>query len=309
MATFSSKVRDELLEKTGKARHCLLAELAALSLFSGKFIKNQGKWQFFLETDRPGIRAKYFTLLLRMLKIKDIGGDSLAPSDTDLLMAAAKVGPREDGLPELTDPVIIRQECCRKAFLRGAFLVSGSVSDPDRSYHFEIASRSEEGADLLCSLLRDFGCDAKTVLRKNRFVVYLKEGSDVGSVMALMGAASAYLAFENDRVVREVRGNVNRKVNCETANIEKTVSAAIRQLADIRFIEETQGLSALPEGLREIASLRLANPDLSLTELGKMTHPPIGKSGVNHRLRKIGEIAEGLRSAADSGIRESRRKE
>lgn len=296
--SFSSNVREELLEKTGKARHCLLAELAAMSIFSGKFIKKQGDFQFFLETDRPGIRAKYFTLLLRTLNIKDIGGDCLSASDTASLMAAVKIGSGKDGLPELLDPVLIRQECCRKAYLRGAFLVSGSVSDPDRFYHFEIAARDENSAALIEGLLRDFGCDAKTVVRKNRFVVYLKEGSDVGNCMALMGAAGAYLTFENDRVVREVRGNVNRKVNCETANIEKTVGAAVRQLSDIRFIEETEGLSALPETLREIASLRLANPELSLTELGKLTHPPIGKSGVNHRLRKIGEIAESLKEVS-----------
>ena len=114
--------------------------------------------------------------------------------------------------------------------------------------------------------------------------------------MALMGASQSFLTFENDRVVREVRGNVNRKVNCETANIEKTVSAAVRQLSDIRLIDETSGLNSLPENLREIASLRLSHPDMSLTELGKLTHPPIGKSGVNHRLRRISEIAETLHS-------------
>ena len=294
--SFSSKVRDELVEKTGKARHCLLAELAAMSLFSGKFIKNQGKWQFFLETDRPGIRAKYFTLLLRTLNIKDVGGEYLSPAAAESLMTAAHLAPGPDGFPVLTDSVIIMQECCRKSFLRGAFLVSGSVSDPDRSYHFEIAAKDPDSAELLANLIRDFGCDAKTVLRKNRYVVYLKDGADVGELMALMGASQSFLTFENDRVVREVRGNVNRKVNCETANIEKTVSAAVRQLDDIRLIDETSGLNSLPENLREIASLRLSHPDMSLTELGKLTHPPIGKSGVNHRLRRISEIAETLHS-------------
>ncbi|MEE3482299.1 MAG: DNA-binding protein WhiA [Lachnospiraceae bacterium] len=298
--SFSSKVRDELAEKTGKARHCLLAELAAMSLFSGKFIKNQDKWQFFLETDRPGIRAKYFTLLLRTLNIKDVGDEYLSAAATESLMTATHLAPGPDGLPVLSDLVIIMQECCRKSFLRGAFLVSGSVSDPDRSYHFEIAAKDPDSAALLTGLIRDFGCDAKTVQRKNRYVVYLKDGADVGELMALMGASQSFLTFENDRVVREVRGNVNRKVNCETANIEKTVSAAVRQLSDIRLIDETGGLNSLPENLREIAALRLSHPDMSLTELGKLTHPPIGKSGVNHRLRRISEIAENLHSSRES---------
>ena len=293
--SFSSDVRDELLEKTGRARHCLIAELAAMCLFSGKFIKNSAEWQFFLDIDRPGIRSKYFTLLGRTLNIR--GSDELlSPADTASLCETARLSRSDSGEAVLVDTVVLMQPCCRKSFLRGAFLVSGSVSDPDRSYHFEIGAKREDTAVLTADLIRDFDLDAKITKRKNRYIVYLKEGADVGNLLALMGASRGFLVFENDRVVREVRGNVNRKVNCETANIEKTVGAAVRQLADITLIEEKAGLGSLPENLQEIAILRRDHPELSLTELGKLTHPPIGKSGVNHRLRRIGEIAERLKA-------------
>ncbi len=181
----------------------------------------------------------------------------------------------------------------KRAFLRERFVAAGSVSDPTRSYHFEIVGGDD--ADTIAYILESYGLDAKVTDRKGRQVVYLKEGEQIADALALMGARGSVMAFQNARVEREVRGSINRRVNCETANIKKTVSASVRQIEDIRLIEEQRGLASLPDNLREIAQKRLEYPDTPLAELGGLLDPPVGKSGVNHRLRRIGDIAESIR--------------
>jgi DNA-binding protein WhiA len=193
------------------------------------------------------------------------------------------------------NPLLVQQSCCRRAFIRGAFLVAGSISNPEKSYHFEIVCLSEERAEQLQALIHSFGPDAKIVQRKKYFIVYIKEGAQIVDMLNIMGAHNSLMNLENIRIVRDVRNNVNRKVNCEAANINKTVNAAVRQMEDIRYLDARKGLKALPDSLSAIAMLRLANPDASLKELGEMLQPPVGKSGVNHRLRKISRIAEELR--------------
>ncbi len=185
----------------------------------------------------------------------------------------------------------------KRAFLREWFVTAGSVSDPMKSYHFEIVCEDNDRAETLMYLLCEYGLDAKITDRKGHFVVYLKEGEQIADALALMGARSSVMTFQNARVEREVRGSINRRVNCETANIKKTVSASVRQIEDIRLIEEKRGLSSLPKNLREVALLRLEYPDTSLADLGGLLDPPVGKSGVNHRLRRIGDIAESIRKA------------
>ena len=176
-------------------------------------------------------------------------------------------------------------------------MAAGSISDPNtKSYHFEIAMRTEEQANQVVSLMQTFDLSAKIVERKNRFVVYLKEAEQIVDMLNVMEAHVALMEFENIRIVREMRGNVNRKVNCETANIEKTVNASMKQIDDITLIRDSIGLEQLDEGLRQIAAARLENPDIPLSRLGELLSPPIGKSGVNHRFRKITRIAEQIRS-------------
>ncbi len=187
---------------------------------------------------------------------------------------------------------ILQHTCCKKAFLRGLFLRSGSISDPEKIYHLEIVCETESLANKVKDLIRKFELRAKTVERKGHFVVYLKEGDQIADFLALIQANVSMLNMENVLVVKDVRNTLNRQVNCETANIGKTVNAAHAQILDIEFIEEHLGLDSLPVQLREIAELRLANPEASLIELGEMLIPPVGKSGVNHRLRKLHEIAE-----------------
>ena len=194
------------------------------------------------------------------------------------------------------DEKLFEQDEMKKAFLRGVFLAIGSISDPHKSYHLEMVCCNNKKALRIQKMMIFFNLDAKIVLRKNHYVVYLKEGSQICDFLSVIGAFQAMLELENVRILKDMRNTVNRKVNCETANIGKTVNAALRQIEDIELIKEKNELINLPDQLKEIAILRLENPDSSLKDLGTLLDPPVGKSGVNHRLRKISLIAEELRN-------------
>lgn len=190
---------------------------------------------------------------------------------------------------------MVQNVCCKRAFIRGAFLSAGSISDPEKFYHFEITCASMRKAKQLQGLMASFDIEARIVLRKRYFVVYVKEGSQIAELLQIMEAPVALMELENIRIVKEMRNSVNRQVNCETANINKTVSAAVKQMEDIRYIQDTIGLESLPENLQEMARVRLERPEATLKELGEALEPPVGKSGVNHRLRKLSLMAEDLR--------------
>jgi DNA-binding protein WhiA len=181
-----------------------------------------------------------------------------------------------------------------KAYLRGAFLGAGSISDPEKAYHMEFVTSSQEYAKELMSLVNSFDLSSKMIQRKNSYVVYLKDSEQIVTLLSAIGAHGALLDIENIRIMKGMRNNVNRIVNCETANLTKTVEAAWKQVESIEKIKNKIGLDKLPPNLREIAELRLNNQEASLKELGEMMNPPMGKSGVNHRLKKIEDIAQGL---------------
>ena len=189
-----------------------------------------------------------------------------------------------------------KKKCCKKAFLKGAFLAAGSMSDPEKTYHLEMISHQKVLAQELNDLMTFFNLNAKIIKRKGYYVVYLKEGENIVDFLNIIGAHGALLDLENVRIIKEVRNNVNRIVNCETANLQKTVDASIRQVDNIKYIRDNLGFDNLPDNLKQIAELRLENSDASLKELGEMLSPSLGKSGVNHRLRKLDEIAENTRS-------------
>ncbi len=199
------------------------------------------------------------------------------------------------GYLAMANPLSFKEPSLGRAFLRGAYLAYGSMSDPRKAYHWEIVCRDQEQAEEICNLLSLFQLEGRRVQRKNSRVVYLKEGSAIVDVLNIMGAHVALLNLENVRILKEMRNSVNRQVNCETANIQKTVSAAGKQGNDHALIQQTIGLDALRPALQEMARLRLEYPEVPLQELGTMLDPPVGKSGVNHRLRKISAIAEDLR--------------
>jgi len=313
--SFSSKVKEELSRQFSMARHCQIAEIAAIISLCGRIqISEYDRFCIKIHTENAAVARKYFTLLQKTFNINtDISirqGMGVRRSrvytvgirrHTDALrvLRAAKLIDRGGEIEEnlsLAQNVVIQQNCCRRAFIRGAFLAAGSISDPEKFYHFEIACATEAKAVQLQGLIHSFGLDARIVQRKKYFVVYIKEGSQIVDILNVMEAAVSLMELENIRILKEMRGSVNRQVNCETANIHKTVSAAVRQMEDITFIRDRIGFDVLPENLSEIARVRLARPEATLKELGEALDPPVGKSGVNHRLRKLSSLAEKLRS-------------
>jgi cell division protein WhiA len=189
----------------------------------------------------------------------------------------------------------LKKICCRKSFLRAAFLSGGSVSDPEKTYHLEIATQNKMCTEIIKDLLVDYGINVKIIIRKGNYVAYIKEGENIVDFLNIIGAHTALMEFENVRILKEMRNGVNRIVNCETANLGKTVNASVRQVDNIKLIKSTIGISNLPENLIDIANLRIEYAELSLKELGEMLNPRLGKSGVNHRLRKLDEIANEIR--------------
>ena len=294
--SFSGDVKRELATQTNGARHCQLAELSAIISFAGKMHIGDGDMHLRIETGNSMLKEKY-RLLLSMLFAREEPEDGLTGEDALRILESIKMW---DAFRqcfcsmETVDGLLIQQNCCKRAFIRGAFLACGSMSNPGKSYHFEIVCATEEKAKQLQSIISTFHLEARIVARKKYFVVYIKEGSQIVDILNVMEAPLALMELENIRILKEMRGSVNRQVNCETANINKTVSAALKQMEDITRIKETIGFDSLPENLQEIARARLERPEATLKELGESLNPPVGKSGVNHRLRKLSTLAETL---------------
>lgn len=313
--SFSKQVKEELLSTTGSARHCQLAELAAIFQFCG-FIADAGNGRpaIGISTENKTISIKCFTLLKKtfniyasvsvrrhnlksqnfiyVLRIEDL------KKAKEVLMAL-KLYDDIKGSCEPPDSVansvLLKNACCKRAYLRGAYLAVGSMSNPEKGYHFEFVCSKEEQAEKLLEVLRDFSIEAKEVLRKKYYVVYLKDGEAIVDLLNIMGAHVALMELENTRIVKEMRNSINRRVNCEAANITKTVNAAVKQVEDILYIQKRLGFEKLPDNLKQMAQLRLEHPDATLKELSELSDPPVGKSGVNHRLRKLSELAERLK--------------
>ena len=196
--------------------------------------------------------------------------------------------------------MLLAKDCCRRAFLRGAFIGSGSISAPEKYYHLEVVCADRSFADQVCGVMHDMELDGKIVLRKKNCVVYIKEADQIVTMLGEMGAGYSLMNLENVRILREMRGKINRRVNCEYANIQRTAVMSARQIKDIMYIRDHGGLGQLKPRLQEVAEARLMNHEASLEELGMLLSSPIGKSGVNHRLQKISAIAEELKQKEDS---------
>ncbi|WP_127533443.1 DNA-binding protein WhiA [Paenibacillus kobensis] len=195
------------------------------------------------------------------------------------------------------DKEIIKKSCCKRSYLRGAFLAGGSVNNPEgSSYHLEISSMYEEHCQAIADLANKFDLNARCIERKKGFIFYIKEGEKIIELLNIIGAHQALFKFEDVRIMRDMRNSVNRIVNCETANLNKTIGAAVRQIDNIKLLQKEVGLDTLPDKLREVAEIRLMHPDMNLTEVGELLKGKVSKSGVNHRLRKIDELAEKIRN-------------
>ena len=392
--SFSGMVKEELSRQIGLARHCKMAELAAILCSCGKMECFSGDSKLKIQTENEAVARKCFTLLQKTFNIEtkifvrenshlkrvkvytieitdpeeiqvifqalrlvtnSIDQGTLVLSDMLVVqqncckrafirgafLASGSISDPEKGYHfeirfpdnpdlkrvkvytiEITDPeeiqvifqalrlvtnsidqgtlvlsdmLVVQQNCCKRAFIRGAFLASGSISDPEKGYHFEIVCSDAKRAEQLQTIIRSFSVDAKIVQRKKSHVVYVKEGAQIVDMLAVMEANVALMDLENIRILKEMRNSVNRKVNCETANINKTVNAAVKQMEDIKLVRQKIGFEQLNEGLAQVAELRMQYPEATLKELGMMLSPQVGKSGVNHRLRKLSAMADELR--------------
>ena len=312
--SFSSDVKEELVGHIGNSRHCQLAEIAAIISGVG-YIKtdSDGHKELFLQADNELIVRKFFTLLRKAFNI----GTSILEKDADIkengrvyrpvpieetvleaCLKAVKLVTPEGELKDLQDgisPMVTKNSCCKRAFIRDSFLCLGSISDPNKGYHLEFVCDREIQAVQLQEMIESFDIEARIVVRKKYYVLYVKEGSGIVDLLNIMEAHVSLMNLENLRIVKEMRNSINRRVNCEVANITKTVNAATKQIEDITYIRDHYGFDNLQDSLREMAEVRLEHPDATLLELGSYLEPPVGKSGVNHRLRKLSELAEKLR--------------
>ena len=193
--------------------------------------------------------------------------------------------------------IITERSCCKKSYLRGAFLAGGSISNPEKSYHMEISVPTKTEALKLQGILNAFSPGAKVISRKDRFIVYIKDAETISNTFGIIGASKSMMEFENIRILKDLRNSINREVNCDTANMAKTANAAAKQIDDINYCLSHINPEDMPEALREMAEVRLKYPYLSLKELGDKFTPPLGKSGINHRLKKISDMADKLRKS------------
>lgn len=312
--SFTSEVKEELSQQISNAMHCRVAELAAIISMCGNIIITEtDRYCINVHTENISVARKFYELVRKTFKINaEISIRQSAYSkkartytiiikkheDSTKILQATKLMDRNGNIEEnmsIKDNIVIMKNCCKRAFVRGAFLSTGSIIDPNNSYHFEIVCNCEAKAEQLIKILEIFNIEGKIVARKGYFVVYIKEGESIVDVLNVMEAHVALMNFENVRILKDMSNYYNRQVNCETANIKRTVTTACRQIDAIHYIEETVGIDYLPENLQEIARVRINYPDMPLKDLGGKLSKTIGKSGVNHRLRKICEIAEELK--------------
>ena len=309
--SFSYNVKQEIAQRFGNARHCNIAEIAGIinmCAYIGCFRK---KFCLKLQTENFFVAKKYFTLIEKTFKIRcnvtvrknqHYHGNIIyiltITKTTDIEKILTATGILSEENKKISNQCympVIHSICCRRAYIRGAFLAAGSVNDPEKNYHLEFVHGDVKQAQYIQNILHTFHLDAKMIYRKQYYVVYLKEGEQIADMLNIIQAHTALLKMEDVRVWKDMRNSINRKVNCETANLNKTVTAAIKQIEDIQYIQKHKEWKYLPEALLKTAELRLQYPEASLKELGFLMAPPIGKSGINHRLKKISNIAEQLR--------------
>lgn len=306
--TYALQAKNELARRELGKNCCQAAELTAFIRLSGNIQISGKRLTLNVVTSHPAVARRIFMLfkqvfclnseLLVRRKIRLRKNNVYLVRITESLRVREVLSNlglmREGALTQELSERIHKNKCCRRAYLRGAFLAAGSVSNPENSYHLEIYTDYQQQADELAALIETFGVNAKVTNRKNGYLVYLKDSEQIVEFLNVIGAHSALMNFENVRILKDIRNRINRLVNFETANVNKTVEAAVKQAEMIRQIDEQMGLAWLEEPLRRLAELRLLHPEASLQELGELLDPPLGKSGVNHRMRKLEKLSKKL---------------
>lgn len=304
--SFTSEIKKELI--TIEADNCCLqSELAAIIRMNGLLSTSNNHLSLDIQTESAAIARRIFRLMKgatdepielivrKKMKLKKNNVYIVRMKHhVEQLFEKLQIEYEADGFEQTNLYHSFAHEDCKRAYLRGAFLARGSINNPETSsYHLEIFNVDQDHNEILCSLLNDYQLHAKEFQRRNGFIVYIKEAEKITEFLGLVGANNALFKFEDVRIVRDMRNSVNRIVNCETANLNKTISASVRQLESIKLIEKTVGLDALPARLKEIAEVRLQHPEVTLKEIGELLPSgKLSKSGVNHRLKKIEMFAE-----------------
>jgi cell division protein WhiA len=307
--SFSVLAKNELARTVAESDCCAVAELSAFAHVTGRIdLKGSGNFEFYMNTEhaptarcmlrliktRLNIRAKLITKENK-LKKKHIYTILINEYDQSKTLLKMLKFLDEDGSMHFeVSEELTKKECCKIAFLRGSFLGSGSISDPEKGYHLEFVANTQEFSDGLLNILSKYEIKAKQIKRKETFVVYIKEGDSIIKMLTLIGAYASILELENIRISKDMKNNINRTANCEAANYSKTVDASIKQVRAIIRLKETGELNNLPPSLLSVAEARINNKFASLSELVTILDGKIGKSGVNHRLRRICEIADKL---------------
>lgn len=312
--SFSSNTKEELARIVPESTCCQLAELSALIRMTGSIKRNQVEGMTLtMTTENPSIARKMFRLIKMInghqaeiqirkmprfnqskqyiILVRNVSSARQILMETGVLSSGS-----EDVSIASEKPVsLLKKRCCRRSFLRGAFLGGGSISAPEKNYHLEFVSANADHLHLIQDLLQQFNLTGRQISRKNNYVLYLKEGEQIVDLLNVMGAHQALLSLENIRIMKQMRNSVNRVVNCETANLSKTVQASMRQMQMIEFIDKRVGVQNLPAALRDVAVARVKYPEASLKELGDLLVPPVGKSGINHRFRKLEQLERKLK--------------
>ena len=301
--SFSSQVKEELLRIRPEKHCCMLSELSALTQTCASLrLSGGGRVKVVYETESAPVAKRVFLLLKKRMEItpilefnrhKRLGGRRLSvltvPENESrrLLIALRMIQESEGGMVFKGVPrAAVTRRCCRAAFLRAAFLGAGAMAEPEKEYRIEFVS-SESRADVLLKMLEKSGIQGRTVKRRDDVVVYVKKGDDVVNCLALMGAHKALMEMENIRIRRDGRNQANRARNCDEANLKKQLSAGEKQSKAIVAYSLAHSLAQLPRELQELGRIRMLHPEASLEELGQMLNPPMGKSGVNHRMRRL----------------------
>lgn len=308
--SFAAETKKELTAVTGDTKECKTAELSALVKMIGNLQVSNQKVVLDVLTENAAIARKIYSLVKDLfqihadlmvrkkmrLKKNNIYVVRISQKVEMILNQLAIVEEGFSFYPGIKKE-LIKKKCSKRAYLRGAFLAGGSINHPESSsYHLEISSSYQEHIEDLSQLANEFNLNAKWSERKKGYFMYIKEGEKITEFLNIIGAHQALLKFEDVRIVKDMRNSVNRLVNCETANLNKTVGAAMRQIENIKLIDQEIGLDYLPSKLREIALVRMQYPELTLTELGHyIPSGYVSKSGINHRLRKLDEMAKKLK--------------
>ena len=303
---FSTDAKSEIMRTPCEKDCCVRHEMAAAFLMAGSIsFRGFGRYLLTLSSESAAVVRYCFTQVKRVADItpeiqtarsSQLGDHvryrlEMTEADSKTLLDALGMLDETAFLGIRREPEADMKECCRTAWLRGAFLAAGWVNTPEKAYHLEFAAPDEDHAHIVERLLTESGVRCGVSGRKSQTVTYVKDFESVSRALGLMGAFNAYMAFENARIVKELHNGVNRQMNCDDSNTDKTVRAAESQLADIEYLRTHGGLESLPLSLQQAAEVRINNPDANLSELASLLDPPIGKSGMNNRLRRIGKIA------------------